>query len=356
MSAWLERPAELIAVALAGLTAQLVAALLGLVLWRAIDELRFLRRQRLIARYRPFVDVLLRPTPAPDAVRRLARTPRRHRLVLADLILSVVRLTSGDIVQRLRGAAAALGLIDQWTRSLGDRRWWVRAGAARALGLVREPSSIDALLEALDDPHEEVRAAAVDALGRLGDPRSCPALLARVSDESRHQRARLVEAIRALGPSVVPLLLAHARERASDTAMVVDVLGIVGGTAAMESLLEWTGAAQPSVRAAAFRALGAVGLDDRSFYYALRGLEDPDPNVRGLAARALGRSGMKAAVPYLLAHLDDEWIVAAHSATGLRRLGRAGAAALEERAASAGRGADLARQMLWEIAFLKAGA
>ena len=61
--------------------------------------------------------------------------------------------------------------------------------------------------------HEEVRAAAVDALGRIGDPRCGPALLARLGDESRHQRARVVEAIRALGPSITPVLLAHAREQ-----------------------------------------------------------------------------------------------------------------------------------------------
>ena len=49
-----------------------------------------------------------------------------------------------------------------------------------------------------------------------------------------------------------------------------------------------------------------------------------DPDVRGMAARALGRSGRQAAVPYLSAHLEDEWLVAAHCATGLRRIGGAG--------------------------------
>ena len=75
-----------------------------------------------------------------------------------------------------------------------------------------------------------------------------------------------------------------------------------------------------------------------------------------MAARGLGRSGRHAAVPYLASHLDDEWIVAAHCATGLRRLGRPGAVALEKRAAAPGQGADLAKQMLWELTFQKAGA
>ena len=178
-------------------------------------------------------------------------------------------------------------------------------------------------MRALDEPHEEVRAAAVDALGRIGDPACGPILLARLRDESRHQRARVVEAIRSLGPSMMPILLEHARTHADDTAMTIDILGVVGGTAAIDSLLEWSGSPQPAVRAAALRAIGSIGLDDRSYFYALRGLDDEDADVRGMAARGLGRSGRQSAVPYLAAHLDDAWLVAAHCASGLRRLGSA---------------------------------
>jgi HEAT repeat protein len=342
--------------ALAVLATLLVAALAGLVLWRGFDEVRYLRRQQLIRRYRPLLDSLLSPVPDADVVERLVKTPRRHRAVVADLLLSGLRLTRGDIVPRLHDAAAALGLIDRWRRWLRDPRWWKRAEAARALGLVRHAPSVDDLLAALDDAHEEVRAAAVDAIGRIADPRCGAALLARLQDESRHQRARVVEAIRAIGSTLVPMLLAHARERPSDTAMIVDILGVVGGTAAVDSLLDWSGSSDPAVRAAALRVIGAIGLDDRSFFYALRGLEDESGQVRAMAARALGRSGRQVAVPYLSGHLDDEWLVAAHCATGLRRLGEPGAAALHEKAAATGQGAELARQMIWELTILKVGA
>jgi HEAT repeat protein len=353
---WLDRPGELVAVALLGLATVLVVALLGLIVWRGIDELRFRQRQRKVARYRPLVDELLTPKPVQETIQRLIDTPRRHRAILADLILAALRPTTGSLVERLRDAASALGLVEGWIVALGDQRWWIRAGAARALGLVREPSSLDGLLGALDDAHEEVRAAAVDALGRLGDLTCAPALLTRLRDESRHQRARVVEAIRALGPAVVPRLLAHAEAQPTDVSMVVDVLGTVGGAAAVDSLLEWSADPQPAIRMASLRALGSIGVDDRTFFHALRGLEDEDADVRSMAARALGRSSRREAVPYLAGRLDDEWIVAAHAATGLRSLGRSGAAALETRAASDGRGAELARQMLWELTFLKVGA
>jgi HEAT repeat protein len=356
MIAWFDQSQAVVGIVLAFLAAQLLVALVGLVVWRAVDELRFLRRQRLIARFRPLVEALLPAVPGPDAVAHLVATPRRHREVLGDLILAALRLTTGEVVPRLREAARALGLLDRWTAALVDRRWWVRAEAVRALGLVRDPASVDVLLAALNEPHEDVRAAAVDALGRIGDSRCAPALLAQLHDESRHQRARLIEAIRCLGPSIMPVLLEHARALASNTTMMVDIVGIVGGTAAIDSLLEWTESPEPALRAAALRALGSIGLDDRGFFYALRHLDDADSEVRGMAARALGRIGRQEAVPYLAQHLDDEWLVAAHCATGLRRLGRPGAAALERRLATEGQGAELARQMLWELSTLKAAA
>jgi HEAT repeat protein len=353
---WIPVTHGLVRAFLMAFAAALSLALVSLVVYRGIDELRFLRRQRLLARYRPLVDAVLTAPTIDAAVAPLLPVPPRHRSILGDLILTVARLQTGDVVPRLCAAASALGLVDHWMRDVSHRSWWVRAAAVRALGLVREPSSVAVLLRALDEPHAEVRAAAADALGRIADPAVGPALLARLRDESRHQRARLIEAIRAQGAPMMPALLAHARASAADTAATLDVVGIIGDTSAIDSLLDWSGAPDPAVRSAALKALGSIGLDDRSYYYALRGLEDAHPDARAMAARALGRSGRRDAVPYLRAHLDDEWIVAAHCATGLRRLGREGAAALQQRAATGGQGGDLATQMLWELNFLSGAA
>jgi hypothetical protein len=354
MTHWVALTHDAVRGFLIGFAVLLALALAGLVVYRTIDELRFMRRQRLLARYRPLVDAVLTAADVAEPIARLAATPRRHRSIAGDLLLAVARLQTGEVVPRLRAAAAQLGLLEAWTQALRHRSWWVRAGAVRALGLVRDPACVPALLEALDEPDAEVRAAAADALGRIADPSVGPALLARLRDESRHQRARLIEAIRAQGAPIMPALLAHARGEGVDTAMAIDVVGVIGGTAAIDSLLEWSSAGTPAVRSAALRALGSIGLDDRSYYYALRGLDDDNADARAMAARALGRSGRRGAIPYLAAHLDDEWLVAAHCATGLRRLGREGAAALRQRAASPGQGSDLAKQMLWEVAFLEA--
>ena len=127
------------------------------------------------------------------------------------------------------------------------------------------------------------------------------------------------------------------------------LLSFVGGAAARDPLLQWTAAEPAPTRAAAWRALSAIGLDERAFYHALKALGDDDAAVRSAAARALARTGRSDAAPHLAGHLDDEWEVAAQSARALLRLGPDGHAALAARVRrGAGLGHDLAQQVLWE--------
>jgi hypothetical protein len=353
---WLDTSKLVLVHFLWGLAAALALLMAYVVLQRTTEDLYYGRRRRLIARYQPLVDQLLGPAPPADCAAILTATRPRHHAVVADLLLNALRVSTGEIVARIRDVVRALGLIDRWRRALDDRHWWHRSEAARALGLLREPSARERLTAALDDPHEEVRAAAVDALGRIGDPQTIPALLTRLADESRHQRTRVVEAIRQQGVSALPFVIEHARVTPRDTALMIDLLAVIGDGASVEPLLAWSAADDPATRVAVQHALGSIGLDDRSFYFALRGLDDPDAGVRGMAARALGRSGRAAAARYLAEHLNDDWLVAAYCAAGLRRLGPAGHAELQARAEATDQAGDLARQMLWERQFLRPGA
>jgi hypothetical protein len=326
----------------------LAAVLLFLVVNRAADEWRFRRSQRRQAELQPLVDRVVAPAPDLQAAAELAAAARRHPTEVSTLLLKVARLTEGSLQERLHLVALDGGLVARWLRELEDRRWWVRAEAALALGLVRESGAVPRLVRLLDDEHDEVRAAAVEALGRLARPETIPALVARLPSESRHQRARVVEALRQFGEAVVGPLLSHVAAHPEERPMAAELLGLIGGTASLDALLEWTSSDEPALRAAALKALGTIGIDDRAFYFALRGLGDADPDVRAMAARALGRSARADAAPYLAAHLDDEWIVAAHAATALRQLGDAGARALAARAGESTMAGRLARQMLWE--------
>lgn len=326
----------------------LLALLLAfLVIQRGLRELASRRRQRLVTHYQSMIDMVVQANAELDAISRLRLAPAAHRPIVADLLLAPLRVSRGEIVARVRQAAAGIGLIDYWRLGLKDRRWWRRAAAVRALGAIADPSALPGIVRALEDEHDEVRAAAVEAAGRLGDSGAIPALLEHIADGSHYQRTRVVDALRSLGPPVTPALVAMARADPGQVRLAADLLGLLGTAAAIDPLLPWCVDPRGDVRAAALGALGSIGLDDRSYDVALRALGDPDPQARAMAARALGRGRREDAVSHLARRLDDEWVPAAQAAGALRRLGAPGVAALEARAGDEGQAGDLARQMLW---------
>jgi len=334
----------------------LMAMVLFLVTQRVIDEVQFRRRRSLTERYRAAVDDLLRPDAGDDALIELARAPKRHRSTIAAMLLKPLTISTGSVVERLREAARAIGLIEQWANQLSNRRWWIRSEAARALGLVREARALPLLIAALDDDHEEVRAAAVEALGLIGNAQAIPVLLSRLPDQSRNQRARIIEALREFGDTATPALIEHANRRAEDVAAIADVLGLIGGPVASIQLMSWMRLPREDVRIAAMRALGTIGLDEKGLLVALQALDDPEPAVRAMAARALGRARREDSADDLARHLDDEWMVAANCADALRRMGPTGIERLQSRADDGGYVGELARQMLWERHGAGAGA
>jgi HEAT repeat protein len=306
------------------------------------------RRGALTERYRPHITAAL-ASESPEAIDAASAIPARHLPIAADIVLGVLRLVRGSQNDRARAISEQLNLNDRWREQLQSRLWWRRSEAALALGLLRDFQSAPQLTPLLDDEHEQVRAAVIDALGQIGDREAIPALLARLADPTRHERTRLVQALRAFGEDATRALVSHGERQESDRTVVATVLSFVGGTGASEALLRWSTSPDPELRAAVWAAFGTIGLDERTFYHALKALNADEPVVRAAAARALARSGRTDAAPQLAGKLDDEWEVAAHAARALAKLGPEGHAALKERVDSGeGLGHDLARQVLWE--------
>lgn len=334
-------------VLLTGLGA-LAAAFATLVISRLIRRAASARRVALERRYRGAVDRVLVPSERDAAIAELVEAPRVHRGLIGSMLLRPLRVARGDLIDAVRAAATALGRDEGWLADVRDHRWWVRADAVRALGLIRDPRALTPLMAALEDDHDEVRAAAVEAIGLAGDPAAIPALLARLSGESRHQRVRVVEALRLFGPRATPALVAHARAFPDDRLAVATVLGQIGGADAVPTLIELMSDARSDVRAEAVSAAGTIGLDDRAFYFVLKALQDESAGVRAMAARAIARAARPGTAAYLEPLLDDAWDVAVQAALSLKRLGREGIEVLERKVTAGGQAADLATQMLWE--------
>jgi HEAT repeat protein len=342
--AWIQAILVPVLVVTAGL---LALAIVAIVSGRLVRAWQARRRHRIGLAYRSLVDALIDRDKAPKAIRTLAGVPERHREIVAEDLLALLRVTAGATVANVQRAARAIGLVEHWTHALESRWWWRRAHAARALGCIEEPSAALSLIGRLDDRHEEVRAAAVEALGRLRDARALQPLVEGLWDDSGLQHTRVVLALRQFGATAVEPLLSHERRHHAATATIADLLGAVGEVSALEPLTDWCSDEAPEVRAASLRALGTLGTCDRTYYFALRALHDEDAGVRVAAARALGRSRRPEAAPYLGQALHDVWDVAVESAHGLRDLGEAGRRELER--ATTGTARALARQMIWEL-------
>jgi hypothetical protein len=305
------------------------------------------RRRRIEQRYEPLVRRCVEGDS--EALRRLRASPRRHQLYIARLVVAPLYVHRDPRqLARTREIFEAMSWIDTADDLLGSHRWWKRVIAIRALGILQIRSRAGALVAALDDSHPDVRAAALDAVADLRDPSTLGAIVVRLHDESLH-RGRRFAVIAAFGVSCEPFVLDMAGVDATNRLDYARALRICGTRQSVSILTRWTGDADADVRAAAFEALGNIGLDIDTAALAMAALEREDVKVRAMAAFALRgcRSGDVAA--RLAQHLDDQWPVAVRAAKALKDIGATGVTALHAASSRSDLAGELARQTLWEI-------
>jgi HEAT repeat protein len=286
---------------------------------------------------------------AEDARRSLVASPSRHRVIIAWLLIApLIDDRDPARIAATRDLVRALSIVAIADRYLRSRLWWRRALGLRALGLVQIRERTAAVVAALDDRHPDVRGAALDALCDMQDPRSLPAIVVRMNDASLH-RGRRGAALASFGSQCEALVLELSTIDPEHRLNYARVLGICGTAQSRTALCGWTGDERADVRAAAFEALGRIGLDPRSAMLALSALESGDVPVRAMAAMALqGWTGAGNAAAHLARHLDDTWTVAVRAARSLLSMHETGLAELRRWARRTDLAGLLARQMLWE--------
>lgn len=324
-----------------------VAMAAAVVIERSAFGILALRQSRLERRYLPIVRGALAGDEA--ARRLLVASPGRHRIAVAGLLIPPL-IDDRDpariaATRAIAEAAAVPAIADRYLKSL---RWWRRALALHALGLMQSRTHTAAIVAALDDGNANVRAAALDALTDLRDPASLSAIVVRMHDASL-QRGRRAAALSAFGAECEPLLLDLAEIDPDRLVNYARALAVCGTVRSRPALCRWMNDPRLDVRAAALEALSHVGLDDAAARLAVEALESPDAHVRAMAANALNGWADTPDVPARLgSHLDDTWAVAVSAARSLRSLGELGQAELRARAARGDLAGLLARQMLWQ--------
>ena len=199
----------------------------------------------------------------------------------------------------------------------------VRAAAARALGLIQERSTREALLSALDDRSATVRREAAFAIGLLGDSTAVSPLAARWEREiDPATREALITAIgylsaQAGAPTVSRALSAKREYERWDAALAA---ARIRSRELVAPLVAQAGDARAEMRWRVAYALGRIG--DRTAAPTLRSLSrDRAEMVRMSAARALAEVGDSAATDVLAALLKDSgWRVRVNAARALGQL------------------------------------
>ena len=181
--------------------------------------------------------------------------------------IEIVRSQAESAEPRIRAAAiralgsiGAKGVQADLSRAMTDREPLIREAAVRAAAEAGLRPLVPELVGLLSDPEERVRLATANALGVLGDPAAMPVLLQTFEYASRDLRSIITLAISQLDPDALSELIERLNQADDVESRLV--------LAHTLDRLRWAGGLQHLGRLA----------------------QDPAPEVRAVALRAMGRS------------------------------------------------------------------
>ena len=195
---------------------------------------------------------------------------------------------------RLRGAEVEPALVAVLpTSPAAAQPTIIRALAAR-----NARAAAPALLLAAASTDASVRREAITALGKLADASACDPMIRRLDQAAASDQGPLEGALVEIchRDSAAILVIAAALPKAASSSQVIllDVLGVAGGSAACAAVGAQFKSDHPEVRLAAVRVLAAWPDAEPLDTLATLVETTPDAKVRSLAARGLNRMAPQA--------------------------------------------------------------
>lgn len=221
----------------------------------------------------PIVDAISQSLTDPDwtvrneaiaAVSRLVDQFSEFRVPeTAKILVRVLPIDDRDVREKTIRALGSFGksAVAVLADALEMKSEPVRSGAAAALGLIRDPTTVPGLVRLLEDDSKQVRLAAIAALGNITSSRAVGPLIERLGDADAGVREAAVDALERIGPAcVVPLIeaLDHARIDAK-IAAIVRILGLLEDPRALVPIMNCLGHTYMTVRWAAVDAAVRYG-------------------------------------------------------------------------------------------------
>lgn len=235
-----------------------------------------------------------------------------------------------------------LALITHLDNRLDGEIWYVCAGIADALGLIGDPRVVPVLLKIIQGdsraqyeaeralrklnevalPHifnalssHEVkhRVAAATALAAIRNPQTINALLDAIQDENQEVRDEIFRALWLIQDqtkavsTVIPTLLEVLQYGSVDMRKnAAKLIGKIGDSEAVPSLIKALKDEDAEVRRTVAETLGWRFKDSRTVPHLIVTLQDTHPNVQVAAAEALHYIGDLQAIPHLIEVLKSE--------------------------------------------------
>jgi HEAT repeat protein len=211
--------------------------------------------------------------------------------ILQSIVIQEIGAATDKDRAGLQEFLRASGLLNRCIKRVQDGHGWSRRRAMLALGAMRMPEAIVPLSEALDDRQLDTRMAAMQALGRSG----------------------LVEA----GEPIIESHRAGGLKAPSDTVANALVRCYMDRPEALLPYLRRSSGESRELLARVASELATLGMADEMILLA----EDPNPEVRACAAKALAVAPLPMAIP-ALANLvrDNIWFVRLRAVSALNQI------------------------------------
>lgn len=181
--------------------------------------------------------------------------------------------------------------LKQLTAGLNNRSFVAQKNAAKALGESQDKRAVPALVKALRDNRisESIKSDLIEALGRIGDPMAFDIIAEYLKKDEPFTKGATVAALGSLGdPRAAPLLYQAMADDFAVRREAAEALENLGGCEAVLYLNKALTHNDNFVRDQAQRTLDEMG-PSHGLEPLLELLNDPDPQVKALAAQELAR-------------------------------------------------------------------
>jgi HEAT repeat protein len=203
------------------------------------------------------------------------------------------------------GAMGSSSAVESIIDMLDDEYSTSRLAATEALGRLGDDRAVKPLMALLEDQERTVRIAAARALGEIGHPAGVKPLVGILGSPDGTLRWTAARSLASIGkPALAPLLAAMAKGKPDERECTAWTLGEIGDPAAVPLLVSVLSSKIPSLVGASIDALVKIGAP--AVQKCTKALGSLNPRVRAAAAEVLGRIGGPAAVDILASALEDK--------------------------------------------------